>query len=54
MGYPIGSAKNPLTEKQIFNKFKSCINFSETKLETDLIYEQLMNIQNIKNCYDLF
>ena len=54
MGFPIGSAKNPLTEKQVFNKFKSCINFSETKLETDLIYEQLMNIQKIKNCYDLF
>ena len=54
IGYPIGSAQSPLSDKQIFKKFKSCVQFSKTKLNADAIYERLMNIQNIKDCNDLF
>ena len=54
IAYPIGSAQNPLTDKQIYRKFKSCLQFSKTKLDADTIYERLLNIENIKDCSNLF
>ena len=54
IAYPVGSAQNPLTDKQIYRKFKSCLQFSKTKLDADTIYERLLNIENIKDCSNLF
>ena len=54
VAYPIGSAQSPLTDKQIFRKFKSCFEFSKNKLNADTIYERLMKIENVKDCSDLF
>ena len=54
IGAPIGSAKNPLNQKMLFNKFKSCIEFSEIPKSPESIYKRLMNIEKIKNCRELF
>ena len=54
MGAPIGSAKKPLDQVMLFNKFKSCIEFSGISKSPDYLYNKLINIEEIKNCRKLF
>ncbi len=54
MGAPIGSAKKPLDQAMLFNKFKSCIEFSKISQSPDYLYDKLINIEEIKNCRNLF
>ena len=54
MGAPIGSSQKPLTQKMLFEKFKSCIEFSKTSHSSEVLYDKLINIEKIKNCRDLF
>ena len=54
MGAPIGSSQKPLTQKMLFEKFKSCIEFSKTSYSSEILYDKLINIEKIKNCRDLF
>ena len=54
MGAPIGSAKKPLDQKTLFNKFKSCIQFSRISQSPEYLYEKIINIEEIKNCRKLF
>ena len=54
IGAPIGAAKKPLNQKMLYDKFKSCLQFSETSKPVELIYEKLMNIEKIKNCREVF
>ena len=54
MGAPIGSAKKPLDQAMLFNKFKSCIEFSGISKSPDYLYNKLINIEEIKNCRKLF
>ena len=54
MGAPIGSAKKPLDQAMLFNKFKSCIEFSGISQSPDYLYNKLINIEEIKKCRKLF
>ena len=54
VGAPIGSAKKPLDQVMLFNKFKSCIEFSGISKSPDYLYNKLINIEEIKNCRKLF
>ena len=54
MGAPIGSAKKPLDKEILFNKFKSCIEFSGINQSPEYLYDKLINIEEIKNCRKLF
>ncbi len=54
MGAPIGSAKKPLDQAMLFNKFKSCIEFSGISQSPDYLYDKLINIEEIRNCRKLF
>ena len=54
VGAPLGSSLNPMSENMLYKKFNSCVEFSKTNLETESIYEKLINIEKVKNCQELF
>ena len=54
IGAPTGSAIKPLNEQSLFNKFQSCIKYSEVNFDIEDLYEKLSQIQSINNCSELF
>ena len=54
MGTPIGAAKKPLSQKMLFEKFNSCIQYSGVSKSAEKIYNKLLNIEKIENCRELY
>ena len=54
IGAPTGSAIKPLDKQSLFNKFQSCIQYSEINFNIENLYEKLNQIESINNCNELF
>ena len=54
IGAPTGSAIKPLDKQSLFNKFHSCIQYSEVNFNIENLYEKLNQIESINNCNELF
>ena len=54
IGAPTGSAIKPLDKQSLFNKFQSCIQYSEVNFNIENLYEKLNQIESINNCNELF
>ena len=53
IGAPLGSSMDPLPRNMLYEKFKSCVEFSKIKFEAKSVYEKLINIEHLKNCQEL-
>ena len=54
IGAPTGSAVKPFDKQSLFNKFQSCIQYSEVNFNIENLYEKLNQIESINNCNELF
>ena len=54
LALPLGQQLNPLDKQSLFNKFQSCIQYSEVNFNIENLYEKLNQIESINNCNELF
>ncbi len=50
---PYGHTQNPMTEEDIFNKFRDCSSHSANSVNADKIIETVMNLENVDDINDL-
>ena len=54
VGAPLGSSIKPITDETLYNKFASCLKFSDSFIEPKDLYEKLIKIETVNNVQGLF
>ncbi len=54
VGAPVGAASKPMSEKMLRDKFMSCVHYADTIADPVDLYNNLQNIENLKNTQGLF
>ena len=53
-GSPLGSSKQPISEEIFYNKFKSCVQYSDKFFNTEKLFQQLKIIERLGDIKELF
>ena len=53
-GSPLGSSQQPISEEIFFNKFKSCLQYSDKFFNTEKLFQQLKTIERLGDNKELF
>ena len=54
VGSPIGSALRPMSDEMLQNKFYACAQYGDYSNSASVLYEKILNIENMQNARDLF
>lgn len=54
VGSPLGSASRPMSDEMLQNKFNACAQYGDYNNSVSVLYEKILNIENLPNARDLF
>ncbi|MDG1430762.1 MAG: MmgE/PrpD family protein [Paracoccaceae bacterium] len=54
VGSPLGSASRPMSEEMLKKKFNACAQHGDYNNSASVLYDKILNIENLQNARDLF
>ena len=54
VGAPYGSSINPISDKDLYNKFSDCLKYSKTKINPKSLFQKIKNIETLLNIDTLY